>query len=83
MLKHLPERDRAAVKRRLRRAWSFPWRYLQGSEVVGVGIPLPPLTVEVRRTHVKRRQRKPVPAPKPVEDAPQTSIPARTFAVKS
>jgi hypothetical protein len=36
-----------------RRAWtvsmisalSIPWRYLQGSEVVGVGIPLPPLTV--------------------------------------
>ena len=50
--------------------------YLQGQEVAG--IPLPPLTVELRRGPM--RTRKPVPAPRPA-GAPRTSVPARRPAV--
>jgi hypothetical protein len=55
---------------------SMPWRYLQGQEVAG--IPLPRLTVELRRA-LMRRTRKPVPAPKPAgrPGVRRTSVPAR------
>ena len=54
---------------------SMPCRYLRGREVVG--IPLPPLAVEVGKPAMKRRKRKPVAAPRPVGDGPRTSVPAR------
>jgi hypothetical protein len=46
-----------------------------------VGIPLPPLAVEVNAAPITRRRRKPVPAPRPIgaTDPPRTSVPAKAF----